>query len=106
VNRNKIWVILESYNVDKPLINITKSLCIKPMIQIKLTNQSQPFVVNMGLRQGCGFSPVLYNIYTNKIIQLWQQTTPKGIKISNGTALQYVLYADGLVLTATLEDDV
>jgi hypothetical protein len=106
VDRNKIWVILESYNVDKPLINTTKRSYIKSVIQIKLTNQSQPFAVNMGLRQGCGFSPVLYNIYMNKIIQLWQQTVPKAIKINNGTALKYIAYAVDLVLTAKLEDHV
>jgi hypothetical protein len=53
---------------------------------IKLTNQtSQPLEANIGLRQRYGPSPVIFNIYMNKILKLWQQTTPKGKTISNGT---------------------
>jgi hypothetical protein len=42
----------------------------------------------------------------NRIIEPWQQTTPKGIKIGNGTELKNIPYADDLVLSETLEHDV
>jgi hypothetical protein len=51
VDRNKLLVILEGCNLDKPLINFIKSLYTKTMIQIKSTNQImlKPFEVNMGV---------------------------------------------------------
>jgi hypothetical protein len=42
---------------------------------------TKPVKINMGLCQGCRLSPVLFNTYINKIIELWNLNI-KGIKIS------------------------
>lgn len=60
----------------------------------------------MGPRQTCGLCPVLFYIHMNKITQLWQQTTPKGITFSNGRELRHTACVDDLVLTAVSKDAV
>jgi hypothetical protein len=30
---------------------------------------SDPIQINKGIRQGCGLSPILFNVYINKILQ-------------------------------------
>jgi hypothetical protein len=107
VDRSKLWSILESYEVQQNLINAIKSLYKNTEICIKIsdTKISKPVIVNVGLRQGCGLSPVLFNIYINKIIDLWKMTNPKGIKIMRDTQITHLMYADEQVLLAPTEDD-
>jgi hypothetical protein len=60
---------------------------------------------NKGVRQGCGLSPVLFNIYINKILQEFKTVIKKGIKLNNRKWANTILYADHQILMATSEDD-
>jgi hypothetical protein len=106
INRSKLWSILESYDVQQNLINAIKCLYKNTEICIKIsdTKISKPVTVNAGLCQGCGLPPVLFNIYINKIIELWKITNPKGIKITRDTQITHLVYADDQVLLAFTED--
>jgi len=66
---------------------------------------SEPIHINKGVRQGCGLSPVLFNIYINKIIQEFKTLIKKGTQLNNRKLVNTVLYADGQILMATSEDD-
>jgi hypothetical protein len=61
--------------------------------------------INKGVRQGCGLSPVLFNIYINKIIQEFKTVIKKGIQLNNRKLVNTILYADDQILMATSEDD-
>ena len=61
--------------------------------------------INKGVRQGCGLSPVLFNIYINKIIQEFKTAIKKGIQLTNRKLVNTILYADDQILMATSEDD-
>jgi len=39
--------------------------------------------INRGVRQACGLSPVLFNIYVNKIIQEFKTAIKKVIQLNN-----------------------
>jgi len=74
-------------------------------IRIKFNDGiSQPIHINKGVRQGCSLSPVLFNIYINKIIQEFKTVIKKG-KNNNRKLVTMILYADDQILMATSEDD-
>jgi uncharacterized lipoprotein YehR (DUF1307 family) len=61
--------------------------------------------VNKGLRQGCGLSPILFDLYMNKGLEIWRTYSPKGIKITKNTEINTILFADDQILLAENEDD-
>ena len=66
---------------------------------------SEPIYINKGVRQGCGPSPVLFNIHINKIIQEFKIVIKKGIPLINRKLVNTILYADDQILMATSEDE-
>jgi hypothetical protein len=70
-------------------------------IRIKYTDgQSEPNTINHGIRQGCGLSPTLFNIYINKMIKEWKEEMngTNDIQLKNKSTIKTVLYADDQVL--------
>jgi hypothetical protein len=63
VNRGKLWEIMEN-NVPNYLLNTIKSIYRNTKVIIKFNEDlSEPIPTNKGVRQGCGLSPILFNIY-------------------------------------------
>jgi len=74
-------------------------------VRIKLNKDlSELISINKAVRQGCGLSPVLFNIYINKIVQEFK-TTMKGIQLNKRKYINTILYADDQILMASSEDD-
>jgi hypothetical protein len=59
---------------------------------------SEPIITNKGVRQGCGLSPSLFNIYIDRIVKDWKQAVNSGIQLTKSTAIQTILYADDQIL--------
>jgi len=54
---------------------------------------SDPFETNVGVKQGCLLSPVLFSLFLNDL----HESLPGGIKIGN-TVVRVLMYADDIVL--------
>ena len=65
---------------------------------------SESIHIKKGVRQGCGLSPVLFNIYINIIIQEFKIVIKKGIQLNNRKLVNTILYADDQTLMATSDD--
>ncbi|KAJ4431271.1 hypothetical protein ANN_19868 [Periplaneta americana] len=59
--------------------------------------------VNIELRQGCGLSPILFDLYLNKIIEEWRKREPKGILL-NQRNIDTICFADDQVILAENEE--
>ena len=75
-------------------------------VRIKLNDGISELIhINKEVRQGCGLSPVLFNIYTNKFIQEFKRVIKKGIQLNNRKLVNTILYADDQILITTSEDE-
>jgi len=88
--------------IQNYLLNTIKCIYRNAKVRIKFNDgMSEHIHINKGLRQGCGLSPVLFNICINKIIQGFKRVMKKGIHLNNRKLVNAVLYADDHILIAT-----
>ena len=104
VRRPILWNILEEYEIPKNLINAIKSMYDNTSITIEGDNKSKREIINQGLRQGCGLSPILFDLYINKILEEWQKNNVEGIDLGNKKYISTILFADDQILMADSED--
>jgi hypothetical protein len=65
---------------------------------------SEAVRIERGVRQGCVLSPLLFNVYSNKIFQRATEDRQEGINI-NGEIINNLRYADDTVLCTTSLSD-
>ena len=105
MNRDKLWEMMDS-KIPNYLLNTVKCIYRNTKVRIKLNDGiSEPIYINKGVRQGCGLSSVLFNIYINKIIREFKIVIKKGIQLNNRKLVNTILYADDQILMATSEDE-
>ena len=105
VNRDKLWEMRDN-KIPNYLLNTMKCIYRNMKVRIKFNyGISEPIKINKRVRKGCGLSPVLFNIYINKIIQEFKIVIKKCIQLNNRKLVKTILYADDQILMATTEDD-
>ena len=88
------------------LLNTIKCIYRNTKVRIKFSDGiSESIYINKGVRQGCGLSPVFFNICINKIKQEFKIVIKNGIQLNNRKLVNTILYADDQILMATLEDE-
>ncbi|KAL4127579.1 hypothetical protein QTP88_011746 [Uroleucon formosanum] len=70
INRNKLWITLEEFEMPSKLIRLIKECNSNTACKVKFRNQlSESFDVNTGLRQGDALSPLLFNLALEKVVR-------------------------------------
>ena len=73
VNRDILWKVLGNKGVPDALIDLIKGLLVGSAAAIRIKGEIvADFSLDMGLKQGSVFSPLLFNIFFGSIIDAWQ----------------------------------
>ena len=65
-----LWHVLRGFNVDDGLVRVIQTLYEHSSSAVLLNNQMGEFFrTSVGVRQGCLLSPVLFNIFLERIMQ-------------------------------------
>jgi hypothetical protein len=66
--------------IPNSLLSTIKCIYKNTKVCIKFNDEmiSEASQINKGVKQGCGLSPVLFNIYINKILQEFKMVINKG----------------------------
>ncbi|KAG1651948.1 hypothetical protein FOA52_009217 [Chlamydomonas sp. UWO 241] len=122
VNRPALWEILRHRGVPPDLLDHIKSLYSDATVRACVGDAlSAPFPLEIGVKQGCPISPLLFNVYIDSVIRsLIAQIPNAGIQIGyvvdgvlhtpesrkdyDTTVLPLLLYADDITLLSFSED--
>ena len=67
--RDGLYKKLISYNIDKRFIRLLRNIYSTSSLAIKTQHgRSNIFSSNIGLKQGCNMSPLLFNIFINDFL--------------------------------------
>ena len=100
VNRDTLLKNLKDYGIDGRIWENIKSIYQSVQYSIKIKNKvMKPISSNLGLKQGCPLSPLLFNIYINNITQYLQPTEEDSITVNNHKVTHF-MYADDLVIVS------
>jgi hypothetical protein len=103
VNRDCLWYKLRSIGIHGAFFNCIKSLYDDVKCAVKVNeHMTQWFDVEIGVKQGCLLSPVLFNIFLNDIVDELNQLKC-GIPVLD-INIDLLMYADDIVLLAENEN--
>jgi hypothetical protein len=102
---NKLWEIMNEKGIPAYLIRIVQSMYQNAAIVIRKdrTNDNSFVEINKAVRQDCPLSPVLFNIYIDKVITEWQHMIKQNVVMN--LILNTILFADDQVIVTSTEDD-
>ena len=96
IPRDKLWAMLLLYGIDGQWLTVIKSPYMHSKVCVRVNGATtQLYRVNVGLRQGCSFSPILFLICMDRIVT--KSESCGGVKIGDCT-VQRLSFADDLVL--------
>ena len=88
--------MLLQYGIGGQLLTASKSLYMHSEVCVCVNSATtKPFRVNVGLRQGCSLSPILFLIYMDRIVK--KSESCGRVKIGECT-VQRLIFAGDLVL--------
>ena len=99
VNRKKLMQCLHDIGIGNKFAENIKAIYNKVQYAIKVKGKVlNPISSNLGLKQGCPLSPLLFNLYINSISEYLSRNATEPDIILQGTKISHFLYADDLVI--------
>ena len=93
------YTLLKEYSIGGNFLNIIQQMYSKNQIFVKLSNGLlKPFITTIGLKQGCVFSPILFNLYIDRICSIFDESCAP-VKLQN-MDLNCLLWADDLMIVS------
>ena len=94
------YKLLSEYKVGGNFLKLLQSMYDRHEVHVRLSEGlSQPILTTIGVKQGCGLSPLLFNIFINKLPEIYDQSCDP-VKLGSSD-LNCLLWADDLVILST-----
>ena len=94
------YKLLSEYNVGGNFLKLLQSLYDKHEVHIRLSSGLlKPIFTTIGVKQGCGLSPLLFNLFINKLPDIYDGSCDP-VKIGNMN-ISSLLWADDLVILSS-----
>lgn len=94
IPRNSLFYKLSVMGLSSKFIRILQLYYENNTSQVRVDNSySEPFCVDLGVKQGCILSPILFALYLNDLADL----LPDGLNVLNNP-VKILLYADDIVI--------
>ena len=89
--------LLKDYSIGVKFLKILQKMYQENRVFIKLKNGLlQPFTTSIGIKQGCVFSPILFNLFIDNINNIFDESCAP-VRLNN-MDLNCLLWADDLVI--------
>uniref|UniRef100_A0AAQ4Q947 Reverse transcriptase domain-containing protein n=1 Tax=Gasterosteus aculeatus aculeatus TaxID=481459 RepID=A0AAQ4Q947_GASAC len=96
VLREKLWEVLQEYEVKGSLLGAIQSLCAQSESCVRvLGSKSKAFPAGVGLRQGCALSPILFVVFMDRISR--RSRGEEGLQFGR-LRISSLVFADNVVL--------
>lgn len=101
VPRPLLWLRLQEAGISGHMLTTLQSLYTHVTARAHCpTGLTEPFPCDLGVKQGCPLSPLLFGLYIDRVASLIQAADPSAPTLA-GTPVACLLYADDLTLLST-----
>ena len=103
VPRNILLQKLRNKGINGRIFEIIKSLYMKDTASVKIGKKfSPPFNTNIGVRQGCVLSPLLFNLFLSDLESLLKECGDN-VKVDNASEISCLMWADDILIFSETE---
>ena len=93
-----MWKALEEYGVQGKLFRAIQALYEGSKACVKVgQSETKMFAVQKGVRQGSTLSPLLFNVFMDKVVKEARRDFVSGVKLST-RSVELLMFADDMVL--------
>ena len=94
------YKLLSEYKVGGNFLRLLQSLYKNHEVHVRVSEGLlQPILTSIGVKQGCGLSPLLFNLFINKLPEIFDYTCDP-VKLGN-LDINSLLWADDLVILSS-----
>ena len=117
VSHKLLWLMMQRLQVPTPFIQLCQAIYSgsSQLCQAIYSGSSQrvrcsegftdDIPVNVGIKQGCPLSPLLFNLTLEALLPALNRVT-SGYNMENGSRLKQLAYADDLCVVATSKEEI